>query len=100
MDLGILLRFDAFPTSRDRFEAGLRLRAALQPGLGATELDLQVLNDLPPSFAAAVMTTGERIYCSDHEADHAFRRDSQLRAADLAPFLRRTAALKREAIRR
>jgi hypothetical protein len=36
--------------------------------------------------------------CSDPEADHAFRRDSQLRAADLEPFLRRARALKLEAL--
>jgi predicted nucleotidyltransferase len=100
VDLGVVLGYAEYPTARDRFEAGLRLRSALQPALGAVPLDLVVLNDAPPGLAAAVVTGGQRIFCSDPEADHAFRRDSQLRAADLAPFLRRTATLKREAIRR
>ena len=32
---------------------------------------------------------GEQVYCADREADHSFRRDVQLRAADLDPFLRK-----------
>lgn len=100
LDLGVLLRPADFPGRPERFEARLKLYAALQPVLGAAPLDLVVLNDVPPGLAAAVVTGGECIYCPDAEAEHAFRRDSQLRAADLLPFLRRTAALKREAIRR
>lgn len=100
VDLGVVLSYAEYPTSRDRFEAGLQLRGTLQAVIGVAPLDLVVLNDAPPGLAAAVLTGGQRIYCSDLEVDHAFRRDSQLRAADLAPFLRRTAALKRESIRR
>lgn len=100
VDLGIVLDYAEYPTARDRFEAGLRLRSALQPALGAVPLDLVVLNDAPPGLAASVVTRGQRVHCSNAEAEHAFRRDCQLRAADLAPFLRRTATLKREAIRR
>lgn len=100
LDLGILLRPADFPSRPERFEAGLRLHAALRPTLGAVPLDLVVLNDVPPGLAAAVVTSGDCVYRPDAEAEHAFRRDSQLRAADLLPFLRRTAALKREAIRR
>jgi predicted nucleotidyltransferase len=100
LDLGILFRLADFPNRAERFEAGLKLHAALQPALGAVPLDLVVLNDAPPGLAAAVVTGGDCVYCPDPEAEHAFRRDSQLRAADLLPFLRRTAALKREAIRR
>lgn len=100
LDVGILFRAADFPSRTERFEAGLTLHAALRPALGAIPLDLVVLNDVPPGLAAAVVTGGECVYCPDAEAEHAFRRDSQLRAADLLPFLRRTAALKREAIRR
>lgn len=100
LDVGILFRQADFPSRGARFEAGLALHAALQPVLGAVPLDLVVLNDIPPGLATAVVTGGECVYCPDAEAEHAFRRDSQLRAADLLPFLRRTAALKREAIRR
>lgn len=100
LDLGVIFRHADFPTPRDRFEAGLHLRSAISSTIAGVPLDLVVLNDAPPGLAAAVVTGGERIYCADPEAEHAFRRDSQLRAADLAPFLRRTAVLKREAIRR
>jgi len=100
LDLGVVLRHTDHPTPRDRFEAGLQLRLALQPALGAVPLDLVILNDAPPGLAAAVVTRGRLIHCTDTEAEHAFRRDSQLRAADLIPFLRRTAAVKREAIGR
>ena len=37
---------------------------------------------------------------ADAELEHAFRRDAQLRAADVAPFLRRTRRLKLEALAR
>jgi hypothetical protein len=47
-----------------------------------------------------VTAAGQCLVCRDRELEHAFRRDSQLRAADLQPFLRRAAALKREAIGR
>jgi hypothetical protein len=43
---------------------------------------------------------GRRLLCVDAEADHAFVRDVQLRAADLEPFLRRTRRLKLQALAR
>ena len=61
-------------------------------------MDVQVLNDLPPTFAARVVTTGHRLLCTCAELDHAFVRDSQLRAADLVPFLRRTHRLNALAV--
>lgn len=96
VDVGVLLRWDLYPTERDRFEARLRLSAEL--GLGRAPVDLVILNDAPPTFAARIASEGERLFCADAEADHAFRRDAQLRAADLAPFLRRMARVKLEAI--
>lgn len=47
------------------------------------------MNDAPPGLAARIATTGSLLVCRDPEAEHAFRRDAQLRAADLEPFLRR-----------
>lgn len=99
VDLGVLLRHSQYPTARERFEARLRLLAQLQPAVGR-EVDLVVLNDAPPLLARRIVTTGQRVFCSDAEADHAFVRDAQLRAADLAPFLRRTQQLKLAAIAR
>ena len=100
VDLGVVLRHADYPTARERFEARLRLHALFQPILGGAPLDLVVLNDAPPGLAAAVMTTGRCLVCRDRELDHAFRRDSQLRVADLKPFLERAAWLKLEALRR
>ena len=59
-----------------------------------------ILNDAPPEFGARIVTAGLRVFCSDAEADHEFVRDVQLRAADLAPFLRRLRGLKLEAIKK
>jgi predicted nucleotidyltransferase len=100
VDLAVLLRLALAPSARDRFEEGLRLQALLGAAAGDTRLDLVILNDAPPGFAARVVTTGQRLYCRDAEADHAFRRDAQLRAADLEPFLRRTRAIKLETLAR
>jgi hypothetical protein len=67
--------------------------------LGRT-VDLVILNEAPPQFARRIVTTGERLLCSNVEADHAFVRDTQIKAADLEPFLRRTCRIKLDAITR
>jgi predicted nucleotidyltransferase len=98
LDIGVVMDRGLRPTRRDRFEASNRLSASLQSGLGESDLDLQVLDDVPPTFARRVVFEGQRVYCRDAEGDHAFVRDVQLRAADLGPFLLRTRALKMEAL--
>jgi len=99
VDLGVLLRRSHYPTARERFEAGLRLAVQLRPATGR-EVDVVVLNDAPPLLARRIVTASQRLLCSDSEADHAFVRDVQLRAADVAPFLRRMQPLKLAAIAR
>jgi len=59
-----------------------------------------VLNDAPPLLGRHVVTTGRRLLCTDAEADHAYVRDVQLRAADLEPWLQRMARIKLDALRR
>ncbi len=98
LDIGVVMDCGAVPTPRDRFQASIRLSASVQAHLGQRSLDLVVLNDVPPTFARRVVLDGQRVYCGDLEADHAFVRDVQLKAADLEPFLRRTRALKLEAL--
>lgn len=98
VDVGVLLDRSVYPTSADRFEARLGLIARLGGALAPREPDVVVLNDAPPAFAARIVTTGIRTTCSDDERDHAFRRDSQLRAADLQPFLQRMRRIKLETI--
>jgi hypothetical protein len=100
VDLGVVFHHAALPTPEERFEAALQLAGTVSPGIAGQRLDLVVLNDAPPGLAARVATEGRLLYCADPAVEHAFRRDSQLRAADLLPFLRRTRQLKLEALRR
>lgn len=89
VDVAVLLDRRVYPDARARFEARLRAHTALGAALGRDDLDIVILNDAPPLFARAIVTTGHRVACPDPEADRAFRRDTMLRAADLAPFLAR-----------
>ena len=97
VDVGVLLHFAHHPTHRARFEARLRLAAELGAALGR-EADVIILNDAPPLLARRIVLDGRRVFCADAEADHAFVRDAQLRAADLEPFLRRARRLKLAAL--
>lgn len=98
IDIGVLFDRAALPTRRERFDAAVRLSAAIQADLGTAAIDLVVLNDAPPLFARRIVTDGRRVLCREGELDHAFVRDVQLRAADLAPFLERMQAIKLEAL--
>ena len=100
VDVGVVLRRDVYPDARIRFEVRLRLAGELGARVAPRTVDLVVLDDVPPLLGRHVITEGVRIYCADPASDHAFVRDVQLRAADLAPFLRRTARVKLAAIRR
>jgi predicted nucleotidyltransferase len=100
VDVAVLLDRSVFGTNRERFEERLRLIGAVGSALGRSDVDLVILNDVPPELGARIVTCGLRLFCSDPEVDHAFLRDVQLRAADLAPFLRRMRAIKLEAIKR
>ena len=62
--------------------------------LRANVVDVVILNDAPPGLASRIVTKGVAVYRASPEADHAFRRDVQLRAANLEPFLRRMRRLK------
>ena len=99
VDVGILLDRNHYPTSRDRFETRLALVSEFEGGLKGRMVDVVILNDAPPQLARHIVTRGRRIQCFDSEADHAFVRDAQLRAADIDPFLRRMRAIKLRAIR-
>jgi predicted nucleotidyltransferase len=94
VDVGVLLDRRRYPTRRERFEAGVRLASELIHALRSNELDVVVLNDAPPELGRHIVTRGRRVFCSDPAADHDYVRDVQLRAADLAPFLRRMRRIK------
>lgn len=100
VDVAVLLPWERFPTRRERFERRLRLTADLIAALHRNDVDLVVLNDLPPLLGRRIVTEGVALARRDAEADHAYRRDVQLRAADLEPFLRRMEGIQLEALAR
>jgi predicted nucleotidyltransferase len=100
VDVGILLGRQAYPTSRDRFDARLVLGGAIARSARSNRIDIVILNDAPPHLGRRIVTEGRRVFCADPDADLAFVRDVQLRAADLEPFLRRMQRLKLDALAR
>jgi predicted nucleotidyltransferase len=88
VDLGVVFDRRIQPDARHRFEAQLNLRGQLSPAAIGREIDIVVLNDVPPTLGRRVIR-GEQVYCADAAQDRAFRRDVQLLAADLDIFLRR-----------
>ncbi|HVS03244.1 MAG TPA: nucleotidyltransferase domain-containing protein [Thermoanaerobaculia bacterium] len=100
VDLGVLLDRDRLPSEKERFETRLRLAGQLEGRLGTGRVDVVILDDAPPTLGREIVTRGELLVCRDATREHAFRRDVQLRAADLAPFLRRMRQIKLEALAR
>lgn len=100
LDVAVLLPFSPPVPERDRFEARVSLTAGLIGALHTDDVDLVVLNDVPPTLARRVVTEGRLVLDTDAQATHAFVRDTLLRAADLEPFLRRTRAAKLRSVRR
>lgn len=100
VDLGVLLHRDLYPGPRERFEERVRLTAWFIGVLGINAVDVVILNDAPPELGRRIVTQGQRVYCADKQLDHAFVRDVQLRAADLAPFLRRARRVTLQALER
>lgn len=98
LDLGLLFDREVHRTRKDRFDVALRIAADLRADLGIDAIDLVVLNDAPPLLGRRVVTEGQRLVCRSCEADHAYVRDVQLRAADLLPFLERMRRIKLEAL--
>jgi predicted nucleotidyltransferase len=99
VDVGVLLDRAVFPSAEERMEVRISLGSELVDVLDTNDVDLVILNDAPPELGRAIVTRGRRVYCADAEADHAYVRDVQLRAADLAPWLRRVRRVKLDALR-
>lgn len=97
VDIGVL--FDRSVDAGARFDAKVLLAGVL-PGVARAPVDVVIVNDAPPQFARRIVIDGRRILVRDPEVEHAFRRDVQLRAADIEPFLRWTRKLKLEWVRR
>jgi predicted nucleotidyltransferase len=99
VDIGILLDRQRFATAAARFDERMQLTGRLR-GAVDREVDLVILNDAPPQLGRHIMMTGRRLFANDAEADHAHRRTTLSRAADIEPFLRRTRAVKLRALAR
>ena len=100
VDVAVLLDRDRYRTEKERFDERLRLAFAWNTAAPGRTLDLIVLNDVPPLFARAIVWKGRRFHCADREADHAFVRDTQIRAADLGPWIERVRRLRLEGLGR
>lgn len=100
VDVAVLLDRSAYPSRLDRTALRVRLSSRLVDGLAWNDVDLVVLNDLPPLFARSIVAHGRRLLTPMPELVHHFVRDVQLRAADLEPFLRRSTAIKLEVLAR
>jgi len=100
IDVGVLFDRRVHPSPRARFDAQLDLRRDLSPAVVGRDLDVVVLNDASPLLGRRIVQDGVRVYVANAEADHAFRRDVQLRAADLDPFIRRMRRLTLDALAR
>jgi len=99
VDVGVLLDYEEYGNRALRDEARLAWAGQLAVALGRNDVDIVILNDAPAPLARHVGLDGIRVFCQDEEADHAFRRDAQLRAADLAPFLHRMRRIKLATLR-
>jgi predicted nucleotidyltransferase len=100
VDVGVLLDWQALPTAADRFEVRLALSGDVSAALGDRLVDVVVLNDVSPLFARRVVLEGRRLLCRDAQAEHDFRRDVQLQAIDLEPFVARSRRRALEALAR
>jgi len=100
VDVAVLLDRERFPTAASRFDERVRLTADLIAALHENDVDLVVLNDVSPLLGRRIVYAGRRVFCADAEAEHAFVRDVQLRAADLEPWLHRMRRRQVEVLRR
>ena len=88
VDVAVLLDRGMYPRPAERFDVRLRGIVRLTSALGR-DVDLVILNDVPPQFARRILTTGRPLLVTDASVDGAFRQATMSRAADLEPFLRR-----------
>jgi len=96
VDVGVLVDRSSFPTMPARSALRLDLTNAIMGAISRDRVDVVVLNDAPPELGRHIVVGGTRLFAGDAEAVHAFERDIQLRAADIAPFLERMRRIKLE----
>lgn len=98
VDLAILVDRDVYPTRLDRSELRVTLTADLIGAIHHNQVDLVILNDLPPRFARAIVHHGILLHCDDRDTDARFAAIVQGMAADLDITLRRLAPLLKKAL--
>lgn len=98
VDVAVLLDRSVFPDERSRFDERVRLTSRIVDVTNCNQVDVVVLNDAPPLLGRHIVARGQQFYCTDPAAAHAAFRDFHLLAADLEPFLRKTARIKLGAI--
>ena len=96
VDVGVLLDRSVYADAVSRSRLRLDLTGRLMEVSGRDRVDVVVLNDAPPELGRHIVVRGIRLFSADAEAVHAFERDVQLRAADIAPFLARMRRIKLE----
>ena len=82
LDVAVLLDPESYPERKERSHLRVSLASNLIHALRDNHVDLVVLNDAPPHLGRQIVTDWIRFYCPGEEADHAFAREVQLRAAD------------------
>ncbi|MGH7699081.1 MAG: type VII toxin-antitoxin system MntA family adenylyltransferase antitoxin [Gemmatimonadales bacterium] len=100
VDVAVLLDRGRFPERGGRGREALRLCTELIAATHSNQVDVVLLNDVAPEFAAGIVSRGRRLYCTDVEADRAFVRTALLRHADIRPFLDRARRVKLRALAR
>jgi predicted nucleotidyltransferase len=100
VDVGVLLDRAQCPDAKARFEKRVELTSALIGALHVNDVDVVILNDAPPLLGRRIVREGRLVHCGDPEAEHAFRRDVEIRAADLAPFVERARRRLLEVLRK
>lgn len=100
VDVGVVFDRETLPSREERSEAAMELSSELIGVLHENEVQVVSLVDVPPELAAKAVLEGTSVHCADPDADRGFVRQTLLRHADLAPFLRRTRETKLDALRR
>lgn len=100
VDVAILLDRGIHHTRLDRSNVRVDLTSALIGVLHRNEVDVVILNDVPPLFARRILNEGIPLGVADREAERAFGDLVRSRAADLQPWLVRMERLKLEALKR
>ncbi len=88
-DVGLVLDPKDRSDPRMRIDLRVDVTGELIQALDWNDVDVVVLNDVPPTLAARAATEGTPLFCRDARRLREFVRDVQLMAADLRPFLQR-----------